>query len=909
MRTLNVDIETYSSADITKTGAYKYAEADDFEILMIAFSIDNEPVTCLDMYEVKKHLWHAAYETFKIALFDKNVKKYAFNANFERVCLAKHFERDMPPEEFVCTMVNATRIGLPASLDKCGEALKLDIQKDKTGKALINYFSKPCRPTKANGGRTRNLPEHAPEKWQQFIEYCIRDVEVEQLIAEKIRAFPVPKFEQKLWSIDQHINDRGVHLDESLMTGAVELDRISKEQLMNEAIQLTGLDNPNSPTQLLKWLNAEGLEIPDLQKKTVTEWLKVATGKAKKMLELRLQMSKTSVKKYTKMHEMMCKDHRVRGVFQFYGAGTGRWAGRGVQLQNLTKHHISDDELDIARMAIKQQEYEWLDMLLEDSYQDLLSQLVRTTFTAKEGYEFAVSDFSAIEARVIAWYAGEKWRLQVFETHGKIYEASASQMFNVPIESIGKGSPLRQKGKVAELACIAKGQMVLTNNGEKPIEKVLLSDKVWDGYNFVKHDGVIKKGIKEVITYEGLTATKDHLVFIEGKNKPVQFGEAATSGAHLLRSGYCRSRDGLDTDNKPRKTMEEEMERPNDIRQMCKLPKNFMASFLQFEKRFKQRMSVLFTTKTSTRVAIQKNDCSKTKMYKSERFKLQKLWNAWHRIQVRKCFRGCALHGRNCRWGLKQEPRNRSHRCKWPLRKRKSKVGNSSTKLPKSAQVYDILNAGPLNRYTVEGKLVHNCGYQGGVGALKAMGALEMGLKENELQGLINEWRNANPNIVSFWYSVQEAAVQTVKTRQVNHTHGLKFYMFKGALMIELPSGRSLSYLKPKLRQNRWGSDVIVFKGQDSITRKWTDIDTYGGKLVENIVQATARDLLAVSLVRLEKAGYEVVAHVHDEIIVEVPKGSRALSDIEDIMSQPVRWAEGLSLDSDGFVSEFYMKD
>lgn len=653
MRTLNVDIETYSSADITKTGAYKYAEAEDFEILMIAFSIDNEPVTCLDMFEVSKHKWHAAYETFKIALFDKNVKKYAFNANFERVCLAKYFGEEMPPEEWNCTMVNATRIGLPASLDKCGEALKLDIQKDKTGKALINYFSKPCKPTKANGGRTRNLPEHAPEKWQQFIEYCIRDVEVEQLIAEKISAFPVTKFEQKLWSIDQHINDRGVHLDEALMTGAVELDRISKEQLMDEAIQLTGLENPNSPTQLLKWLNAEGLEIPDLQKKTVTEWLKVATGKAKKMLELRLQMSKTSVKKYTKMHEMMCKDHRVRGVFQFYGAGTGRWAGRGVQLQNLTKHHISDDELDVARTAIKRQEYEWLDMLLDDSYQDLLSQLVRTTFTAKEGYEFAVSDFSAIEARVIAWYAGEKWRLQVFETHGKIYEASASQMFNVPIESIGKGSPLRQKGKVSELAL----------------------------------------------------------------------------------------------------------------------------------------------------------------------------------------------------------------------------------------------------------------GYQGGAGALKAMGALEMGIDESELKGLVDSWRNANPNIVKFWYAVQEAAVQTVKTRQVNHTHGLKFYMFKGALMIELPSGRSLSYLKPKLRQNRWGSEVIVFKGQDSVNRKWTDIDTYGGKLVENIVQATARDLLAVSLVRLEKAGYEVVAHVHDEIIVEVPKGSRALANIEDIMSQPVKWAEGLSLNSDGFVSEFYMKD
>lgn len=653
MDTLNVDIETYSSADITKTGAYKYAESEDFEILLIAFSIDNEPVTCLDMFEVSKHKWHAAYETFKIALFDKNVKKYAFNANFERVCLAKHFNKSMPPEEWNCTMVNATRIGLPASLDKCGEALKLDIQKDKTGKGLINYFSKPCRPTKANGGRKRNLPEHAPEKWQQFIDYCIRDVEVEQLIADKIKPFPVPKFEQQLWAIDQHINDRGVHLDEALMAGAVELDRISKEQLMNEAVKLTGLENPNSPTQLLKWLNSEGLEIPDLKKKTVSEWLEVATGKAKKMLELRLQMSKTSVKKYTKMHEMMCKDYRVRGVFQFYGAGTGRWAGRGVQLQNLTKHHITDDELDIARTAIKKQEYEWIDMLLDESYQDLLSQLVRTTFTAKENYEFAVSDFSAIEARVIAWYAGEQWRLKVFETHGKIYEASASQMFNVPIESIGKGSPLRQKGKVSELAL----------------------------------------------------------------------------------------------------------------------------------------------------------------------------------------------------------------------------------------------------------------GYQGGAGALKAMGALEMGIEEAELKGLVDSWRNANPNIVKFWYSVQDAAIQTVKTRQTSYTHSLKFYMYKGALMIELPSGRSLSYLKPTLRKNRWGSDVIVFKGQDSITRKWTNIDTYGGKLVENIVQATARDLLAVSLIRLEKARYEVVAHVHDEIIVEVPKGSHALSNIEDIMSMRVSWAEGLSLDSEGFVSEFYMKD
>ncbi|MDQ7155471.1 DNA polymerase [Staphylococcus pseudintermedius] len=650
---MNIDIETYSSNDILKCGVYKYVEAKDFEILIIAYSIDGGSVSAIDMTMLDDTEFHASYETFKIALFDPNVKKQAFNANFERTCLAKHFDADMPPEEWSCTMVNATRLGLPSSLEKVGDALNLQNQKDRAGKNLIRYFSVPCKPTKVNGGRTRNLPQHDPVKWQQFIDYCIRDVEVEMSIATKTKDFPVTEEEQNYWNLDQRINDRGIKLSKELMLGANELDKMSKEDLLKQAIQITRLENPNSTSQLLKWLNEEqGLDIPNLQKKTVQEYLKRATGKAKQMLEVRLQISKTSVKKYNKMHDMMCVDERVRGLFQFYGASTGRWAGRGVQLQNLTKHYMSAVELDIARDFIKAQRFDDLSLLLATPPQDLLSQLVRTTFVAKDGYELAVSDFSAIEARVIAWYAKEQWRLDVFNTHGKIYEASAAQMFGVPIESITKGDPLRQKGKVSELAL----------------------------------------------------------------------------------------------------------------------------------------------------------------------------------------------------------------------------------------------------------------GYQGGPGALKAMGALDMGINESELQGLVDSWRKANPNIVNFWKACQDAAINTVRSRKTHYTHGLRFYIKKGLLMIEIPSGRSLAYPKARISENDWGAPVVEYMGLD-INRKWAKLKTYGGKLVENIVQATARDLLAVSMLRLDNAGFNIVGHVHDEVIIELPQNSNGLAKIEKIMSKPVKWAEGLNLNSDGFTSPFYMKD
>ncbi|OLN21883.1 DNA polymerase [Domibacillus antri] len=651
MRTLGIDIETYCELELKDVGVYRYVEHDSFEILMLAYSFDGEPVKIIDFAAG----WTDPPESVREALKDPNVIKTAHHAAFERTCLAKHFGFEMDPDQWRCTMVDSTRLGLPAALGQVAEVLKMDVKKDTAGTALINYFSKPCKPTKANGGRTRNLPEHDPEKWQQFLNYCIRDVEVEQEIRNRISVFPVPEFEQKLWSIDQRINDRGVRLDPELVEGAVACDVLTKEQTMEAARQLTGLDNPNSPTQLLEWLQAQGVDIPNMQADTIKKYLKQCKeGPVHEALKLRQELSKSSVKKYAKMQDMICKDSRVRGLFQFYGASkTGRWAGRGVQVQNLTKNKMSLSRINDARELIKQQDFESLDLLFSESRQNILSQLVRTCFIAEPGHKLVVSDFSAIEARVIAWYAGEKWRLNVFETHGKIYEASASQMFNVPIEQIGKGSDLRQRGKVAELAL----------------------------------------------------------------------------------------------------------------------------------------------------------------------------------------------------------------------------------------------------------------GYQGGPGALISMGALEMGVAENELKPLVNAWREANPNIVKFWYACDAAAIEAVRDKKVVQTHGITFRRDRGFLMIDLPSGRSLAYAKPHIVKNQFGRDAVAHFGLDE-RNKWSRVEAYGGKWVENIVQATARDLLAVSMMRLEQAGYPVVMHVHDEVVCEVPvENENALAEVEDIMAQPVEWAAGLPLSADGFETHFYKKD
>lgn len=650
MRTLAVDIETYSSVDLVRSGVYAYTAAEDFEVLLFAYAFDDEPVQMVDLASGE-----SIPETVVAALTDSTVVKTAFNANFERTCLARHFGREMPPEQWRCSQAHALALGLPPHLDGVAKCLKLPNQKMKEGKALIRYFSVPCKPTKANGQRTRNLPQHDPEKWQTFITYCKQDVEVERSVRQKLEKHPMTDTEQQLWQLDQRINDFGVQVDHQLVDQAIQCDALHQDQLKEEAIQLTGLENPNSPAQLKGWLKEEhGIEIASLAKADVEELLQSTDNEeVKQLLLLRQDMAKTSVKKYEAMKRAEgTDDRRVRGLLQFYGANrTGRWAGRLVQVQNLPRNELSD--LALARSLLKEAEYETLDLLFP-SLPDVLSQLIRTAFIPSPDHRFIVSDFSAIEARVIAWLASETWRMDVFNSHGKIYEASAAQMFGVPVEEVTKGSSLRQKGKIAELAL----------------------------------------------------------------------------------------------------------------------------------------------------------------------------------------------------------------------------------------------------------------GYQGSKGALLAMGALSMGLEEEELSGLVAAWRKANPKIVQLWWTIEKAAIQAVKERvPIKLQFGLTFHVQSGILFIRLPSGRKLAYVRPQLGvDDRFNKEQLTYEGIEQ-NKQWGRIPTYGGKLTENIVQAIARDCLAESMLRLDAAGYQIAFHVHDEVVIDVPNGTGTLEEVEQIMGEPIDWAPGLPLTAEGFETDFYKKD
>lgn len=661
MRTLAIDIETYSSVDINKSGVYKYVEATDFEVLLFAYSMDGAPVQLVDLASSED-----LRENIIKALTDPTILKTAYNANFERTCLSRYFNIDLPVEQWSCTMAGAAQLGLPLSLDAAAKALRLNVEKDAAGKTLIKYFSVPCKPTKANGGRTRNLPEHAPEKWEAFRAYCIKDVEVEQAIRNKISFFQVPDSEVRLWQLDQIINDRGVLVDLQLTRNAIKIDAEYKGRLMEEAVKITGLENPNSVAQLKSWIGEEIGQEVGLKKTDIPELLQqVDSETVKRVLRLRQEMSKTSVKKYAAIMKCVCLDSRIRGLLQYYGANrTGRWAGRLVQVHNLPKNseELFGDKmasLDFARQAVLDGDIELLELLF-DSVPDTLSQLIRTALVAPPGHRFIPSDFSAIEARVIAWLAGEQWRLEVFNTHGKIYEASASQMFKVPLESITKGSILRQKGKMAELA----------------------------------------------LGYQG---------------------------------------------------------GPNAI------------------------------------------------------------------INI--------------------------------------EVSNNTPK--------------------------------------------EKRIPEEELPKLVKMWRNANKKIVALWAKMEEAAIAAVENKGMAESiqHNIRFFMDRGVLFIELPSGRRLSYLRPQLRPNKFGGQSLYYEGMDQTTKKWGLQQTYGGKLVENVVQAIARDCLADAMLRLHDAGYTIALHVHDEVVLEMPYGKGSLEEVNKIMGTPIPWAKGLPLKADSYETTYYKKD
>lgn len=909
------DTETFSEVDIGKCGSYRYIEDNSTEVLLLTYAFGDEPVKCADL--ASGDPWP---EEFLAAYDDPDTLLIAHNCSGFEWPLFNRFLHPLPPERYFDTMHLAAQCGLPQSLGGAGEAIGLTEEqaKIKDGRALIRYFCTPCKPTKSNGQRERNLPEHDPEKWTRFKEYAVRDVEAMRTIYHHLEQWMPDAAERRFWALDARINAHGVRIDRKLATNAVLMDAKNKEELTAEAIALTGMENPKSVSQIKSWLyDQEGKEFPSLNKKVLADVIPALKSEdAKQFMALRTELSKSSTAKYNAMlRSMSPKDDHVRGCFRFYGANrTGRFAGALVQFQNLSKNY--DANLDGMRELVKGGHYTALKALY-DGVADPLSQLVRTAIIPEEGHKILVADFSAIEARVTAWFAGEEWKLQAFRDGQDIYCATASQMFHVPVVKHGINGELRQKGKVAELACIAEGELVLTDRGLVPIQNVTLAHRVWDGREWVTHDGVVCRGEKEVVTYDGLTATPDHMVFIEGSDRTVQFGDAAARGARLLQSD-AGGADVLGV--KP----------PDDL----------------------------------TR---------------------------------------------------------------------------------RESRVYDIINAGTRHRFTVSGVLVHNCGYGGGVNALKAFGADKMGMTDEEMQDVVDKWRDSNANVAAWWKTMENAAVRAVarQVETVDKIGGITFSYENGVLFMKLPSGRRLAYWGAAYGESRFqpGRKTLSYMGVNQQTKKWSRVETWGGKLVENCwaagtlvctnhgwipiekvarddliwdgfdwvkhdgavcrgsqrtmsvdgerctpehkirttrgwqyakdcdgldrlpvqlpatyvadhvktpltvdpsgreepvydllncgerhqfviltrkgplivhncVQATARDVLREAMFALDEQGYQVIAHVHDECIVTEPITSgRTYEDMAKTMCPDIPWAKGLPLEAAGYDGDYYFKD
>lgn len=971
MKTISIDIESYSDVNLARCGVYKYAESPAFEILIFGYAVDGGEVQVVDLAQGE-----SIPDEILDALTDESVTKWAFNASFERVCLSRYLidlgmsldpfhdhhplsrecARFLNPAGWKCSMVWSAYMGLPLSLEGAGAVLKLDSQKMKEGRDLIRYFCVPCKETKSNGGRTRNLPQHAPDKWTLFKSYNKRDVEVEMAIQERLKNYPVPESVWDEYHLDQEINDRGIAIDRTLVAQAVAIDARSRESLMDELKERTGLENPNSVTQMLGWLEEHGMKTDSLGKKNVQELLKAAKEPLRSVLLLRQKLAKSSVRKYQAMEMTACKDGRARGMFQFYGANrTGRFAGRHIQLQNLPRNDMPD--LSEARELVRQGNYEALE-LLYDSIPDVLSQLIRTAFIPREGMKFVVSDFSAIEARVLAWLAGETWKSQAFAKGEDIYCSTASRMFNVPVVKHGINGGLRQKGKIAELACIAEGELVLTDHGLIPIEKVTTEDRVWDGNNWVWHDGVVFRGVKEVMQYEGLRATPDHLVYIEGQNQPIYFREAAESGTHLLQTGIGGKAIWMGENHQPRKALEPETKSLLCTDEMYRMRKNLMDRIKFTSAWCISWMPSLLTKTRGSEMVVEKVGSGKAEMHQSSGFGVPKLRGEGHQVLFSDGDRRRTVHDSQV-WDSFQEYADRPDRQRRKLCTRKSALLNTcpepsqpkkhcAVRIPSSllavfgkcserkinpgkeqranhsgcgncshgkekklenhlrkTRVYDIRNAGPDHRFTVSGRLVHNCGYGGSVGALKAMGALEMGLPEDELQSLVQSWRSANPHIVSFWWQVDRAVKTAIKERVPMEARGIRFQCRSGMLFITLPSGRNLSYVKPQIGENRFGGESVTYEGIGA-TKKWERLESYGPKFVENIVQAVSRDILCYAMQTLRCCA--IVGHVHDELIIECDRDI-SVDVICEQMGRTPHWAEGLLLRADGYECEFYKKD
>lgn len=824
----------------------------------------------------------------------------------------------MPPEEWRCTMIKALTMGLPGNLADAGTALGLpeDKLKDPQGKALIQFFSKPCKPTRTNGQRTRNLPAHDPEKWKLFIAYNRQDVVTEQEILKRLAVYKIPDAEQALWSLDQHMNDNGVKLDIPMVEKIVEYDAQRRQELQEEAQEITGLSNPNSLAQLKKWLASQGVEMASVTKDTIAEALAGDLPEnVRRMLEIRTALGKTSVAKYSTMLTAVCQDHRLRGILQFYGANrSGRWAGRLVQTHNLAKNSLPD--LDLARELAAAGDFDTMQTLFGETA-FVFSELIRTAFIPSDGCRFVVSDFAAIEARVISWISGEEWRLEAFRAGKDIYCETASQMYKVPVVKHGENGHLRQKGKVAELACIAKGQKVLTDVGLVPIESVTTDMKLWDGAEWARHDGVICKGLRRTIKYGGLEATEDHIVWTEinGKYRQVRLGNAARSGSRLLKSGAGGKAIRLAENNFSGEAVHEGLVGVHGPDGVQRMRAGELDTHCKYDAGKDERLPELQPAQSGPALAGQEIHCGKAEVRESEGLKLQELRSEGDQVRIPERDRCLSVYGGELR-DPGQDPGDRQNRQRWELCAGESPVGYQERAKRKQAYqqevpVYDIVNAGLNNRFTVSDVLVHNCGYQGGIGAMKRM---DKGgtIPEEELQAVVDAWRAANPKIPKLWRTCELAAKTAIEEhRTVRIAHGIAFSYINGNLFIKLPSGRKLCYWDTRLKLDpRDGRDHIVYMGVNQETKQWGETETYGGKLVENIVQATARDCLAVAMTRVSELGYKIVMHVHDEMIVDVPnEDTEAPAIINNIMGQPIGWAEGLPLKGDTYETPFYKKD
>lgn len=995
MRAAHIDFETFSRADLPKVGHYRYAEDESTEILMCAYQRD-------EWDDVR--LWVPAEgeplpEDLADIFTDHETRIVAWNAPFERQITANCLPQfNVPIFRWRCAMVDAMAVGFPGKLETVGVAVGLpeDLFKQEGGRKLINKFCKPRKPTKKNPA-TRLTPSAAPEEWRQFKSYCRQDVRAETAVWNKLKTWRLPAIEQRLWEIDQEIADRGIQVDLELAKAAHEMGLAHRARLIEKAQFLTGLDNPNSAKQLIEWLNNqddfdpdEDQDVKDLRKKTVEKMLGRGDldDLVREVLELRQQIAKSSLKKFETLLRATCADGRIRGTLQFYGANrTGRWAGRLLQVQNLPQGIIENLELlTVVRELVKAGDYAALCVMFgEDKIPEVLATLIRTCLIAATGKKLVVVDLSAIEARVIAWFAKCEWRLDVFRTHGRIYEASAAAAFGVPLSEIldykkqtGKHHPLRKKGKVIELACIAEGQLVLTNCGPVPIERVTTAMQVWDGNSFVSHEGVIHKGTQEVIEYDGLIATKDHIVWTDQGQQ--EFGRAAESGSRLVQSGTGWHPIRVGGDHQSGAAIHEELVapvRPDEVHGVWGCP---VAQLRELEAGEVERVPSLLAAEDGAGVADKAGTGHEEQMRTTDEPRLPELRRPGNPLRVRVGCGSLPVDTGRIGAGERQGVGPDRQQCRVPAGQPavfnqvgKSKesaaieaddgrrdVGQNAESVglqrdvsvspgwlpegsdyrlglqsgigqaeklgrhqssPRLSRVFDLVNAGPNHRYTVAGKLVHNCGYQGAANAMITMGALEQGLAVGELQPMVDAWRAASPEIAGsvppgekwpqggLWRDVENAAKKCIRTKARQEAAGCVFRYAAGMLVITLPSGRHLHYVKAHLA-TKDGKTQIAYWGVDQKTKRWGLLYTYGGKLVENIVQAFSRDILREILFELDDLRYHPVMLVHDEAVFEEDiEGDSGLAPVLEAMARTPAYAEGLPLKGAGFENDFYYKD